>query len=49
MEYSWLAVEELIYLGDHIRSQISLTGNDDFIVFVPNSHSHVHLKAGEII
>ncbi len=41
-------VEELIYLGDHIRSRISLTGNDEFIVKVPNSHGHVHLKTGEI-
>ncbi|MBC8268893.1 MAG: ABC transporter ATP-binding protein [Rhodospirillaceae bacterium] len=41
-------VEELIYLGDHIRSRISLTGNDEFIVKVPNSHGHVHLKEGEL-
>ncbi len=41
-------VEELIYLGDHLRSRISLTGNDEFIVKVPNSHGHVHLKEGEI-
>ena len=40
-------VEELIYLGDHIRSRISLSGNEDFIVKVPNSHGHVHLKEGE--
>jgi len=41
-------VEELIYLGDHIRSRISLTGNDEFVVKVPNSHGHVHMKEGEI-
>ncbi len=41
-------VEELIYLGDHLRSRISLSGNDQFIVKVPNSHGHVHLKEGEI-
>ncbi len=40
-------VEELIYLGDHIRSRVSLTGNDQFVVKVPNSHGHVHLKEGE--
>jgi putative spermidine/putrescine transport system ATP-binding protein len=40
-------VEELIYLGDHIRSRVSLSGNDQFIVKVPNSHGHVHLKEGE--
>lgn len=41
-------VEELIYLGDHIRSRISLSGNDEFIVKVPNSYGHVHLKEGEV-
>ncbi|MBT3701290.1 MAG: ABC transporter ATP-binding protein [Alphaproteobacteria bacterium] len=41
-------VEELIYLGDHIRSRVSLSGNNEFIVKVPNSHGHVHLKEGEI-
>ena len=41
-------VEELIYLGDHIRSRVSLSGNDQFVVKVPNSHGHVHLKEGEI-
>ncbi len=41
-------VEELIYLGDHIRSRVSLTGNSEFVVKVPNSHGHVHLKKGEV-
>lgn len=41
-------VEELIYLGDHIRSRVSLSGNSDFVVKVPNSHGHVHLKEGEV-
>ena len=41
-------VEELIYLGDHIRSRVSLSGNNEFIVKVPNSHGHVHLKEGEV-
>ena len=41
-------VEELIYLGDHIRSRVSLSGNDEFIVKVPNSHGHVHLKEGDV-
>ncbi len=40
-------VEELIYLGDHMRTRISLCGRDDFIVKVPNSSGHVHLKPGE--
>ena len=33
-------VEELIYLGDHVRSRLRLLGNDEFIVKVPNSGMH---------
>ena len=40
-------VEELIYLGDHIRTRASVCGHDDFIVKVPNATGHVHLKEGE--
>ncbi len=40
-------VEELIYLGDHIRTRMSVCGNDDFVVKVPNASKHAHLKEGE--
>ncbi len=30
-------VRELIYLGDHIRCRLSVYGNDEFVVKVPNS------------
>ncbi len=40
-------VEELIYLGDHIRSRINICGHDDFIVKIPNSSAHASLKEGE--
>ncbi|MGJ3258574.1 MAG: ABC transporter ATP-binding protein [Rhodospirillales bacterium] len=40
-------VEELIYLGDHIRTRASVCGHDDFIVKVPNAWGHVHLEEGE--
>ena len=40
-------VEELIYLGDHIRCRMEVGGHDDFIVKVPNSHAHAALKVGE--
>ena len=40
-------VEELIYLGDHIRTRVSICGNDDFIVKVPNSQGHLIVKKGE--
>ncbi|MEX0922890.1 MAG: ABC transporter ATP-binding protein [Rhodovibrionaceae bacterium] len=42
-------VEELIYLGDHMRTRVSLLGHDEFVVKVPNSSGHVHLKPGETV
>ena len=40
-------VEELIYLGDHVRSRLRLLGNDEFIVKVPNSGMHRPMEVGE--
>ena len=40
-------VEELIYLGDHIRCRMNVLGYDDFIVKVPNAADHEHLKIGQ--
>ncbi len=42
-------VEELIYLGDHIRTRVSVCGNDDFIVKVPNSQRHQIAARGQEI
>jgi putative spermidine/putrescine transport system ATP-binding protein len=42
-------VEELIYLGDHMRTRVNVCGHDDFIVKVPNSAGHVHLKPGATV
>jgi len=39
-------VRELIYLGDHIRTRVSVCGNDDFIVKVPNSQGHFIIDKG---
>ena len=39
-------VEELIYLGDHIRTRVTVCGHDDFIIKVPNSASHAKLTPG---
>jgi putative spermidine/putrescine transport system ATP-binding protein len=39
-------IEELIYLGDHMRSRMTVAGHDDFIVKVANSYGHEHLKQG---
>ena len=37
---------ELIYLGDHIRVRLSVAGNDDFIVKVPNKLGGRRLREG---
>ncbi len=40
-------VQELIYLGDHIRVRVSLGGNDEFVVKVPNATGERRIKRGE--
>ncbi len=42
-------VQELIYLGDHMRTRVSLLGHDDFVIKVPNSAGHQHLRVGETV
>ncbi len=39
-------IEELIYLGDHIRTRMRVGDHDDFIVKVPNTYGHEPLKEG---
>ena len=39
-------IEELIYLGDHIRCRMTVSGNDQFIVKVPNTADQLGLKIG---
>ena len=39
-------VEELIYLGDHIRARLSVAGTDEFVVKIPNTDRHAALRAG---
>ena len=41
--------EELIYLGDHIRTRFTVLGHDDFIVKIPNSADHAHLTEGDSV
>ncbi len=41
-------IEELIYLGDHIRTRMNVAGHDDFIVKVPNTYDHKPLVHGEM-
>ena len=40
-------IEELIYLGDHIRTRMNVAGNREFIVKVPNKSGHALLREGE--
>ena len=42
-------VEEVIYLGDHVRTRVSLCGHDDFVIKIPNSHNRVDLEYGDQI
>ena len=40
-------VKELIYLGDHVRTRVSLLGHEDFIIKIPNAYGHEQLRVGE--
>lgn len=42
-------VEELIYLGDHIRSRLSICGHNDFIMKLPNAADQHIVKKGQSI
>jgi len=42
-------VEELIYLGDHMRTRVNICGHDDFIVKVPNAGRHAGLHPGHAV
>jgi putative spermidine/putrescine transport system ATP-binding protein len=39
-------IEELIYLGDHLRTRLSVAGHPDFIVKIPNKSGIGALSAG---
>ncbi len=42
-------VEELIYLGDHLRTRVRLLGHDDFVIKIPNSAGQQPLTTGETV
>ncbi len=42
-------IKELIYLGDHIRTRMSVAGNDEFIVKVPNNAGNIPLEEGATV
>ena len=39
-------IEELIYLGDHIRCRMNVAGDNQFIVKVPNDSGKLGLEIG---
>ena len=43
---STAAIEEIIYLGDHVRTRLTVAGHADFIVKVPNNTERPPLKEG---
>lgn len=40
-------VQQLIYLGDHIRCRMAVAGNDEFIVKIPNASDDLLLSMGD--
>jgi len=42
-------IEELIYLGDHIRTRLAVAGNSDFVVKLPNTQSRRPLAEGQAV
>jgi putative spermidine/putrescine transport system ATP-binding protein len=40
------SIEELIYLGDHVRTRLSVAGQSDFIVKIPNNTERPALSQG---
>jgi putative spermidine/putrescine transport system ATP-binding protein len=42
-------VEELIYLGDHVRTRVNVCGNDEFIVKIPNAQGYRIVSKGQQI
>lgn len=42
-------VGEVIYLGGHVRTRISVCGHDDFVVKLPNSEGAVQVEPSAVI
>ncbi len=42
-------VQKLIYLGDHIRCRMTVGGNDEFIIKVPNASGNQPLAVGKSV
>ncbi|EPC04256.1 spermidine/putrescine ABC transporter ATP-binding protein [Litchfieldella anticariensis FP35 = DSM 16096] len=42
-------VQEVIYLGDHLRTRLAVCGNEEFIIKTPNAEGHSALRPGQEI
>jgi putative spermidine/putrescine transport system ATP-binding protein len=42
-------VQEVIYLGDHLRTRVAVCGNDDFILKTPNAQGVGVMRPGQTI
>ena len=42
-------VQEVIYLGDHLRTRVRVCGNDEFVIKTPNAEGHPKLRRGDTI
>jgi putative spermidine/putrescine transport system ATP-binding protein len=42
-------VEELIYLGDHIRTRVNVCGSRDFVIKIPNAPGQGALNKGDAV
>ncbi|OSJ13571.1 ABC transporter ATP-binding protein [Bradyrhizobium canariense] len=42
-------VSEVIYLGDHVRTRVSVCGHDDFVIKLPNSEGTVQVEPDAVI
>ena len=42
-------VQEVIYLGDHLRTRLSVCGNDEFILKTPNAQGFGVMRPGQHI
>ena len=43
------SVQEVIYLGDHLRTRLSVCGSEEFILKTPNAEGFDHLRPGQTI
>jgi len=42
-------VEELIYLGDHIRTRVNVCNDSNFVIKIPNAQGHAIIRKGESV